>query len=111
MKMRRWNTLARCCHARALVTSQEKTYSFHLAVALVNICAAQNTFPDYIQRLTLQDSQTIILQLLEALRQGGLVEVVRDADEDDQKVPGYQLLASSMRWVRGDGLRAFHDPI
>ena len=70
-----------------------------------------NTFPDYIQRLTLQDSQTIILQLLEALRQGGLVEVVRDADEDDQKVPGYQMLASSMRWVMGDGSRAFHDPI
>jgi ATP-dependent helicase YprA (DUF1998 family)/very-short-patch-repair endonuclease len=70
-----------------------------------------NTFPDYIQRLTLQDSQTIILQLLEALRQGGLVEVVLDADEDDQKVPGYQMLASSMRWVMGDGSRAFHDPI
>ena len=70
-----------------------------------------NTFPDFAQRLSLQDSQVIILQLLEALRQGGLVEVVVDADKDDGGVPGYQLLASAMRWVRGDGTRAFHDPI
>ncbi|HET6979842.1 MAG TPA: DEAD/DEAH box helicase [Pyrinomonadaceae bacterium] len=70
-----------------------------------------NTFPGLGQRLGLLDSQEIISQLFEALRVGGLVEIVQEAQEDGQSVPGYQVLASAMRWAVGDGTRAFHDPI
>ncbi len=70
----------------------------------------QGTFEDFVGRLTLDDTHTICGQLLEALRVAGLVEVVSQArDEDD--VPGYQLPASAMCWVAGDGTRSLHDPI
>ena len=68
------------------------------------------TLPDYSDRLTLDDTQIICQQLLEALKVAGLTEVVappRDADD----VPGYQLPASALCWVAGDGTHAFHDPI
>jgi ATP-dependent helicase YprA (DUF1998 family)/very-short-patch-repair endonuclease len=69
-----------------------------------------STFPDYQERLRLEDSRLICLQLLEALRVAGLTEVIaapRDADD----VPGYQLPASALCWVAGDGTRPFYDPI
>jgi ATP-dependent helicase YprA (DUF1998 family)/very-short-patch-repair endonuclease len=68
------------------------------------------TFPGLPRRLTLDDTQRICRDLLEALRVAGLVEVVAlPRGEDD--VPGYQLPASALLWVVGDGTRAFHDPI
>ena len=61
-------------------------------------------------RLSLDDTTTAIQQLLDNLRIGGVVErVVEPRDGND--VPGYQVVAAAMRWVAGDGTRAFHDPI
>jgi ATP-dependent helicase YprA (DUF1998 family) len=57
----------------------------------------------------LDETETIIRQLLEGLRVAGLVEITREAQDGD--VPGYQLVASAMRWYAGDGTHAFHDPI
>lgn len=47
------------------------------------------------------DAEQVIRDLLERLRMARLVEVVREPRGDD--VPGYQLLASAMRWCQGDG--------
>jgi ATP-dependent helicase YprA (DUF1998 family)/very-short-patch-repair endonuclease len=60
-------------------------------------------------RLRVEDTETIIANLLEALKAGGLVEVVDEREEGN--VPGYQVPASALVWVAGDGTRAFHDPI
>jgi ATP-dependent helicase YprA (DUF1998 family) len=69
-----------------------------------------STFPHYQDRLTLVETQSICQQFLEALRVAGLTEIVAPPrDEDD--VPGYQLPASALCWVAGDGTRPFHDPI
>ena len=40
----------------------------------------------------------------------GLVEEVIPAKDKDD-VPGYQIPASALRWMMGDGTRPFHDPI
>ncbi|MBI5788071.1 MAG: DEAD/DEAH box helicase [Candidatus Schekmanbacteria bacterium] len=69
-----------------------------------------STFPDYGQRLTLEETQIICNQLLEALRIGGLVKVVLDP-RNEEDVPGYQLPASAFVWNAGDGMSPFHDPI
>src|SRR5438876_4665567 len=70
----------------------------------------RTTFEDFGEKLRLDDTTTIIEQLLEGLRQAGLVEqVVEPRNEGDK--PGYQLPASAMVWVTGDGSQAFHDPI
>jgi ATP-dependent helicase YprA (DUF1998 family) len=61
-------------------------------------------------RLSLDDTTTAIQQLLNNLRIGGVVERVADPRDSDD-VPGYQVVAAAMRWVAGDGNRAFHDPI
>jgi hypothetical protein len=68
------------------------------------------TFKDYTERLHLDDTGEIIEQLLEGLGKAGLVEQVTEPRNKDDK-PGYQLPASAMVWVFGDGTRAFHDPI
>src|SRR5439155_8250949 len=68
------------------------------------------TFPDTVGRLTLDDRQAIILDLLRALEIGGLVEVVMPARGTDD-VAGYQLPASALLWVAGEGVRPFHSPI
>lgn len=60
--------------------------------------------------LTLEDRQQIILDLLRALQIGGLVEAVVPARGNDD-VPGYQVPASALLWVAGDGSKPFHDPI
>ncbi|MCS6976903.1 MAG: DEAD/DEAH box helicase [Gemmatales bacterium] len=70
----------------------------------------KNTFPELSESLTLADRQQIILDLLRALKVGGLVEEVRPPRGADD-VPGYQLLASALVWLAGDGTRPFHDPI
>jgi ATP-dependent helicase YprA (DUF1998 family) len=61
-------------------------------------------------KIGLEDTEAIIRGLLEGLRVAGLVEVVRQP-KDDSDTPGYQLVASAMRWYAGTGERAFHDPI
>ncbi len=69
-----------------------------------------NTFPEYTGKLTLDDAAAIIRQILEALRFGGLVQIVTQA-RNEEDVPGYQLVAQSLLWQAGDGITAFHDPI
>jgi ATP-dependent helicase YprA (DUF1998 family)/very-short-patch-repair endonuclease len=67
------------------------------------------SLPEYDGKVTLEDTQEIIDQLLKALKVGGLVEVVAESPNGDK--PGYQLPASAMIWSVGDGMQAFHDPI
>lgn len=68
------------------------------------------TFPSYHERLSLDETALIIEQLFEVLRVAGLVEVVQEGKDKDDK-PGYQVPASALIWVAGDGTRPFHDPI
>ena len=70
----------------------------------------RTTFEDFGEKLRLDDTDTIIEQVLEGLRQAGLVERVVEPRDDGDK-GGYQLPASAMVWVTGDGSQAFHDPI
>lgn len=68
------------------------------------------TFPDFPGTLSTNEAGLVIQQLLEALRVGGLVEIVADRQSTDD-VPGYQVPAAAMRWTVGDGERGYHDPI
>ncbi len=68
------------------------------------------TFTDYNVQLKLNDVEQIIRELLDALRVAGLVEVVWESSNTDE-VPGYQIPASTMIWMAGDGSKAFHDHI
>ncbi|HXF72477.1 MAG TPA: DEAD/DEAH box helicase [Actinomycetota bacterium] len=61
-------------------------------------------------RLTVEDSERIIRDLLACLKEAGLVEVV-DPPGRDAHVPGYQLPAAAMVWRASDGSTGFHDPI
>ncbi|MBZ0275093.1 MAG: DEAD/DEAH box helicase, partial [Anaerolineae bacterium] len=61
-------------------------------------------------KIGLDETEKLIRQLLDGMRAAGLVEVTREP-EDVYDVPGYQLVASSMRWRAGTGEHAFHDPI
>lgn len=66
--------------------------------------------PSNFDDLSAQDSQTVIIQLLECLRVAGLVAVAHQASNDSE-VNGYQLAASAMVWQAGDGTRSVRDPI
>ncbi len=70
----------------------------------------RTTFPEYGERISLADTEVIIRQLLGALVIAGLVAVV-DHPSTPRDVPGYQLKASGLYWVAGDGTRPFRDPI
>lgn len=69
-----------------------------------------STFPEYAPPISVAETGPIVTQLLDRLRIAGLVEQVMEP-RDTGDVPGYQLPASAMRWVAGDGSTAFHDPI
>jgi hypothetical protein len=60
--------------------------------------------------VNVKETEIVIRELLEALRQAGLVEIIVEPKKDGE-VPGYQLPASAIRWTAGDGTRGFHDPI
>ncbi len=70
----------------------------------------KNTFPEHSQRLSVQDAEAIILDLLKNLHVAGIVEKVIEP-ESNNDAPGYQLKASAMTWHAGDGTQSFHDPI
>ncbi len=70
----------------------------------------RTTFPDFSERLRLEDSDALIRDLLTGLQQAELVTVVAPA-KDETDVPGYQLPAAALRWIGGDGTRPFRDPI
>jgi len=66
------------------------------------------TFPDYHSKLSMEETEAIILQFLEGLKTYGILSKGgRDPDED----PGYQLEASAIRWYSGDGTTGFRDAI
>ena len=69
-----------------------------------------NTFPEYTGPRTTEDIESIIHDLFDILKVGGLVEVVEEGKGEDE-VNGYQLSASAMVWTVGEGTRSFHDPI
>src|SRR5262249_38593058 len=68
------------------------------------------TFSNVTATLRLDDTEIICRQLLECLRVAGLVEAIAEPRQAAD-APGYQIPASAMRWVAGDGTRPFHDPI
>ena len=70
----------------------------------------RNTFPEHPGKISLEEAQEIIQQILEALRVGGLVEIMQEAKQPDE-ANGYQIPASALVWIAGDGKKAFHDPI
>lgn len=59
-------------------------------------------------RITLEDTEFIIRDLLSTLTDAGIVHRVLEAEGD---VPGYQVNASALIWFAGSGKEAFHDPI
>jgi ATP-dependent helicase YprA (DUF1998 family) len=74
----------------------------------------RGVFPNHARRLSLDETQTICRELLACLQVAGIVTVVDEGGNGAnaaERVPGYQLKASALRWVAGDGTRAFHDPI
>ncbi|MDZ7721635.1 MAG: Zn-binding domain-containing protein [candidate division KSB1 bacterium] len=68
------------------------------------------TFPDSKDLLYLEDTQTIIIQILDKISETGIIAKV-DEPADENSVAGYQLSAASIIWKPGDGTQAFHDPI
>lgn len=62
-------------------------------------------------RLNLADTQRILRELLDRLRQHGLIEIAREAGRGDDETPGYQINAAAMIWKTGDGICGYHDPI
>ncbi len=69
-----------------------------------------NTFPNFDEALRTDDARDMIQKILDALRAGGLVEIVQEASGQDD-VNGYQVPASAMVWKVGDGTKPFHDVI
>ena len=69
-----------------------------------------STLPDYIESLTLDETDTVINDLLEVLRRGGQVSRVEEPTSRSD-VPGYQVMASTIIWKAGDGKSGYRDPI
>ncbi len=65
------------------------------------------TFPELNEKISMQESEQIIREVLEALRAGGLVRRVEVSGD----VPGYRVAASAMVWRAGDGEEAPVDPL
>ena len=68
------------------------------------------TFQNYDERISLQDSKAIILNLLEALRVAGLVEQVAEP-RSEEDVHGFQIPAASLTWHAGEGATGYCDPL
>ena len=73
----------------------------------------RGTLPEFEQsghQLKLRDKDTLCQDLFRVLASAQyLVQSMEPTGEDS--IPGYQLAASAMRWLAGDGKTAFHDPI
>jgi very-short-patch-repair endonuclease len=67
------------------------------------------TFPAYAEKLVRDDVERIIKELFRVLSVAGLTQAV--VEDRDETTPGYQIPASSLSWVAGDGTRPFHDAI
>ena len=69
-----------------------------------------STWPEYKNKISMDETLLIIRQLLEILNKDNLVVRVEEPSEKEE-VPGYQLPASAMVWFPGDGTKAFYDPL
>jgi len=69
-----------------------------------------STFPEYHDKISTDEISEIIRQLMEVLRKDSFVEVIEHPENKDD-TPGYQIPASAMRWLPGDGTKGFYDPI
>jgi superfamily II DNA/RNA helicase len=69
------------------------------------------TFPDYPEKLSLDEAESVLKCLLDALRYGGLIVEVPEYRRRDKNVPGYQVRASGMMWKAGDGTNPRPDPL
>ncbi len=73
----------------------------------------KGTFPEYDPpggTLKLNEKDTICQDLFRVLCTAGyFVKAVEPVGDD--RIPGYQLAASAMKWYAGDGTQAFHDPV
>ena len=63
------------------------------------------TFKDYKTTIDLQQTKTIIENLIDRLTRYGIIEKV------DDKNNGYQLVADSIIWKQGDGKTGYYDPL
>ncbi|WP_344856080.1 DEAD/DEAH box helicase [Planomonospora alba] len=68
-----------------------------------------NQFPHLKHKLTRDDAQKIISDLLKVLKSADLLTIVQEAKEDG--APGYQLKASAILWRPGDGKSGAEDPL
>ncbi|MCK4785904.1 MAG: DEAD/DEAH box helicase, partial [Desulfobacteraceae bacterium] len=69
-----------------------------------------STFGDYKERISLEETERILRESLDRLKNYGLVEIV-DEPQNDSQVPGYQLTAGAMVWRAADGTKGYYDPI
>ncbi len=89
----------------------EKSYTFVTARGgFGKYLRRSEVLPDYAERLTLEETDGMISDLLGMLRRGGLLEETYP-ERRPGDVPGYRIKASAMIWARGDGESAFWDPI
>jgi hypothetical protein len=66
------------------------------------------SYEHYPDKLSLDETEQFIIDLLQTLQKVGLVTVGNQSENG--QVPGYQLSASAMVWKQGAGKKAFHDP-
>jgi superfamily II DNA/RNA helicase len=76
--------------------------------ALGRYLRRRGQFPHHADELTTDDAQRIISDILRILERAGLLTVVVPIENDG---PGYQLKASAIRWLAGDGTTAAADPL
>lgn len=68
------------------------------------------TLPHYDKKLTVEETEKIIVQLFATLRVAGLVEPV-DEPKNPDEAPGYKIPASALLWRAGDGSEPLRDVI
>ncbi len=104
-------TYATIVFPRPRGSSDERLYSFLSGrSAFANYLRRSTTFAAYNHKITVDESQQIITELLTLLTRAGLVvEAIGPRDSGD--VAGYQVSAATMLWKAGDGVTPFHDPI
>ena len=76
--------------------------------ALGRYLRADQRFPHLSGRLSTDDAQTVIADLLRVAEGAGLV---RQLDADSDGIPGYRVNADAMRWLAGDGTAGVEDPL
>jgi hypothetical protein len=76
-----------------------------------NYLRRNTTFIDYPARLSLDDAEIILRDLLSVLMYGGLITEVPKYRRQIEDVPGYQVKASGMIWKAGDGTKPRPDPL